>query len=107
VWIWQKKAVFLKETYSKLCHVREIDSALVGHDCRPEIHFQLANGSDAEYLKNLVIHELGRRHVCTYGTFNLSYGHTHEDIKTVCRALEYALDRVKTVIADRHRSLPA
>ena len=102
-----EKGRFLKETYSKLCHVRGIESALVGHDCRPEIHFQLANGVDAEYLKNLVIHELGRRRVCTYGIFNLSYGHTYEDVKTVCRALEYALDRVKAVIADRHRSLPA
>lgn len=102
-----EKGRFLRETYSNLCRLRGIESELVGHDCRPEIHFQLANGGDADYLKNLVIHELGRRHVCTYGTFNLSYGHTYEDIKTVCRALEYALDRVKTVIADKHRSLPA
>ena len=102
-----EKGRFLKETYSNLCHLGGIESALVGHDCRPEIHFGLANGADAEYLKNVVIHELGRRRVCTYGTFNLSYGHTYEDIKTVCRALENALDRVKTVIADRRSSLPA
>src|SRR6201997_4688591 len=46
-----EKGRFLKETYSKLCHLREIESTLVGHDCRPEIHFQLANGGNAEYLK--------------------------------------------------------
>ncbi|MBV8142237.1 MAG: aminotransferase class III-fold pyridoxal phosphate-dependent enzyme, partial [Verrucomicrobia bacterium] len=102
-----EKGRFLKETYARLCHLRGIESALVGHDCRPELQFRLANGADAEYLKNLVIHELGRRRVCTYGTFNLSYGHTYEDIKTVCRALENALDRVKTVIAERRSSLPA
>jgi glutamate-1-semialdehyde 2,1-aminomutase len=80
---------------------------LVGHDCRPELHFTLANKADAEYLKNIVIHELGRRRVCSYGTFNLSYAHTYEDIETVCRAFEDALDRVKAVIADKHRSQPA
>ena len=102
-----EKGRFLKETYAKLCHLRGVESALVGHDCRPELHFTLANKADAEYLKNIVIHELGRRRVCSYGTFNLSYAHTYEDIETVCRAFEDALDRVKAVIADRHRSQPA
>jgi glutamate-1-semialdehyde 2,1-aminomutase len=99
-----EKGRFLKETYSKLCHLRGIESALVGHDCRPELHFALANGADAEYLKNTVIHELGRRRVCSYGTFNVSYGHTWKDIKIVCRALESALDRVKAEVADRGRA---
>ena len=101
-----EKGRFLKEAYSKLCHARGIESALVGHDCRPELHFGLANRGDAEYLKNIVIHELGRRRVCTYGTFNLSYGHMYEDIKAVCRALECALDRVEAVKAERSRPQP-
>lgn len=102
-----EKGRFLKETYSKLCHLRGIESALVGHDCRPELHFTLANKADAEYFKNLVIHELGQRRVCSYGTFNLSYGHSWKDIATVCRAFECALDRVKAVIADSRLSQPA
>lgn len=102
-----EKGRFLKETYSKLCHLRGIESALVGHDCRPELHFTLGNRAESEYFKNIVIHELGRRRVCSYGTFNLSYAHTYEDLETVCHALQYALDRVKAVIADRRRSQPA
>jgi glutamate-1-semialdehyde aminotransferase len=98
-----EKGRCLKGAYSKLCHLRGIESALVGHDCRPELHFPLANKADAEYLKNVVIHELGRKRVCSYGTFNLSYGHTYDDIDTVCGALECALDRVKAVIAERRR----
>jgi glutamate-1-semialdehyde 2,1-aminomutase len=102
-----EKGRFLKETYSKLCQLRGIESVLVGHDCQPELRFSLADTADAEHLKNLVIHELGRRRVSSYGTFNLSYGHTWKDIETVCRAFECALDRVKAVIADRRRSQPA
>jgi len=102
-----EKGRFLKETYSKICHLRGIESALVGHDCRPELHFPLTNGADSEYLKKVVIHELGRCRVCTYGTFNLSYAHTYEDIEIVCRALQSALNRVKAVIAERRTSQPA
>jgi glutamate-1-semialdehyde aminotransferase len=98
-----EKGRFLKKTYSKLCQLRGIESALVGHDCRPELDFSLANTADAEHLKSLVIHELGRRRVSSYGTFNLSYGHTWKDIETVGCALEGALDRVKVILESTSR----
>jgi glutamate-1-semialdehyde 2,1-aminomutase len=39
-------------------------------------------------------YELARQKVCTYGTFNLCYRHTQDDIQMVICALEKALARL-------------
>jgi glutamate-1-semialdehyde 2,1-aminomutase len=90
-----QKGRILKKAYSDMCNARGIESALVGHDCRPEIQFQDVNGLSPEYCKNLLIQELARHQVCSYGTFNLCYAHTRNDIESVIRALGYGLDKVK------------
>jgi glutamate-1-semialdehyde 2,1-aminomutase len=90
-----EKGRFLKQAYSKMCHDHAISSALVGHDCRPEIWFEETNGLSADYCKNLIIHELARKRVCTYGVFNLSYSHNQNDLDAIIDALERGLDKVK------------
>jgi glutamate-1-semialdehyde 2,1-aminomutase len=97
-----EKGRFLKQAYAKMCDDHAIASALVGHDCRPEIWFQENNELPADYCKNLMIHELARKRVCTYGVFNLSYSHNQNDMEATVDALERGLDKVK--IAMKHPS---
>ncbi|HEY5141523.1 MAG TPA: aminotransferase class III-fold pyridoxal phosphate-dependent enzyme [Methylococcales bacterium] len=93
-----KKGQILKKAYSDMCTARGIESALVGHDCRPELYFQEANELSPEYCKNLIIHELSQHQVFTYGIFNLCYAHTHNDIEAVISALGHGLDKVQMAV---------
>ncbi|TRT70312.1 MULTISPECIES: twitch domain-containing radical SAM protein [Microcystis] len=88
------KGRILKTAYGEICRTRGIESALVGHDCRPELKFWEINGFSGDYCRNLMNYELARQKVCTYGTFNLCYRHTQDDIQMVICALEKALARV-------------
>lgn len=93
-----RKGRELRVAYAELCRERGINSALVGHDCRPQLLFEPAPGVSAETCHYLTIQELARNRICTYGTFSLSYAHTKRDIQAVIRALGYALDKVELAI---------
>lgn len=93
-----RKGQELKRAYAALCEARGIKSALIGHDCRPQLEFEGAPGVAGDLCHYLAIQELARQKVCTYGTFSLSYSHTTADIQAIISALEHALDKVALTI---------
>jgi glutamate-1-semialdehyde aminotransferase len=93
-----RKGRILKEAYAELCKTYGIASALVGHDSRPQLEFFGQEGLEKGACNYLVINELARNRICTYGTFSLCYAHTDKDLRTVIRALERGLQRVSTAV---------
>jgi glutamate-1-semialdehyde 2,1-aminomutase len=94
-----RKGRILKEAYAELCKTYGVASALVGHDSRPQLEFfdeRLQKGT----CNYLVIKELARNRICTYGTFSLCYAHTDKDIRTVIRAMEHGLQKVSTALRE-------
>lgn len=95
-----RKGRILKEAYAQLCSTYGIASALVGHDSRPQLEFFDEEGVKKGASKYLVIQELARNRICTYGVFSLCYAHTDKDIRTVIRALELGLQQVSTALRE-------
>ncbi|WP_228024101.1 twitch domain-containing radical SAM protein [Synechocystis salina] len=87
-----EKGRFLKHSYDQLCQNYGIESALVGHDCRPELWFSLTCSLSPDFCKNLLIRELSTQGVCTYGIFNLCYAHTQKDLDQVVIGLQKGLE---------------
>jgi flagellar capping protein FliD len=92
------KGRILKSAYSEICEAYGIHSELVGHDCRPQLEFQDHGQFSSGYCHYLVIQELARQRICTYGTFSICYAHTLEDIEIVIDALDKALEKLSTTI---------
>jgi hypothetical protein len=93
-----EKGRFLKQTYDQLCQRQGLESALVGHDCRPEIWFPAASPLPPDFCKNLLIRELSRQGVSSYGFFNLCYAHTQADLDQTVVGLERGLDILASLI---------
>jgi glutamate-1-semialdehyde aminotransferase len=89
-----RKGQYLKRAYADLCAERGVRSALVGHDCRPQLHFDDAPGVTGDISHYVTIQELARRRISTYGTFTLCHAHTQKDLNTILAALALALDTV-------------
>jgi glutamate-1-semialdehyde 2,1-aminomutase len=91
----------LKEAYAEACRDRGISSRLVGHDARPHLEFDPVEGLTGPALRDLLLEELGRHAVRSYGTFNLCAAHDEGDLRAVSRALEHGLERVALAVRGR------
>jgi glutamate-1-semialdehyde aminotransferase len=95
-----RKGRLLKEAYAELCKTYGIASAMVGHDSRPQLEFFDEEGLEKGACNYLVIKELARKRICTYGTFSLCYSHTDKDIRTIIHALEGGLQKVSIALRE-------
>ena len=95
-----RKGRILKEAYAELCKTYGIASALVGHDSRPQLEFFEEERLQKGTCNYLVIKELARNRICTYGAFSLCYAHTDKDIRSVIRGLERGLQKVSIALRE-------
>ena len=95
-----RKGRIIKEAYAELCKTHGIASAIVGHDSRPQLEFVDEEGLQKGTCNYLVIKELARNRICTYGTFSLCYAHTDKDIRSVIRGLERGLQEVSIALRE-------
>jgi glutamate-1-semialdehyde 2,1-aminomutase len=95
-----RKGRILKEGYAGLCKMHGIASAMVGHDSRPQLEFFDQQGLQKGTCNYVVIKELARSRICTYGTFSLCYAHTEKDIRNVLRALDRGLKQVSIALRE-------
>jgi len=95
-----RKGRIIKEAYAELCKTHGIASAIVGHDSRPQLEFFDEEGLQKGTCNYLVIKELARNRICTYGTFSLCYAHTDKDIRSVIRGLERGLQEVSIALRE-------
>jgi glutamate-1-semialdehyde aminotransferase len=95
-----RKGRILKEGYAGLCKMHGIASAMVGHDSRPQLEFFDQQGLQKGTCNYVVIKELARSRICTYGTFSLCYAHTEKDIRNVLRALDRGLKQVSVALRE-------
>jgi glutamate-1-semialdehyde 2,1-aminomutase len=93
-----RKGRLLKKAYANLCKKHGIASAMVGHDSRPQLEFFDEGAFPKGTCNYLVIKELARRRICTYGTFSLCYSHSDEDLSTLIEGLDKGLQQVSATL---------